>query len=87
MVILGGVARGSIRTAAQESRIGDDASVTRDLDWARAVFERVQRYLAGARSARAVADAEADVDTSDLPTKIVQDLDERAWFSSAALES
>src|SRR5262245_24301910 len=86
VVILGGVARGSIRRAAKESRIGDDAEVTRDLDWARASFERIQRYLAGARAARVVADAQGDVDTSDLLTGIVQDLDKRGWFVSATLD-
>jgi starvation-inducible DNA-binding protein len=87
IAVLGGVARGGVRAAAKESRIGAEVGATRDLDHARTVLERVQAYLAGAREARGVADAAGDVDTSDLLTGVVRDLEKRAWFVSATLET
>lgn len=86
-VVLGATARGTVREAARRSTIPDyPADTTRDLDHVRLLAERIDAYLAGLRSARAVAERHEDLDTVDLLTEIVTEFEKHGWFLRASLE-
>lgn len=86
-VTLGARAHGTARYAAKHSTIPEyPADTTRDLDHVRLLAERVDAYLAGLRSARAVAEKHEDLDTVDLLTEIVTDFEKHGWFLRASLE-
>jgi len=84
---LGGVARGTARIAAQQSRLPEFprgriegmAAVT-------ALADRYAALAASTRSAIETAGKEGDADTSDLFTGISRGLDKALWFLEAHLE-
>ena len=83
---LGGVARGTARVAAKESRLPEFA-IDR-VDGLKAVELLAERYAALAATTRAAIDTagkEGDADTADLFTGISRGLDKALWFLEAHL--
>jgi starvation-inducible DNA-binding protein len=83
---LGGVARGTARVAAQESRLAE-FPLDR-VEGSTAVTLLADRYAALGASTRAAIEAasrEGDADTSDLFTGISRGLDKALWFLEAHL--
>lgn len=86
-VTLGARAYGTARHVAKTSRLPDyPQDTTRDVEHVRLVAERIEKYLAGAREARVVAEGAADTDTVDLYTQVITELEKNAWFLRASLE-
>jgi len=84
---LGGVARGTARIAAQDSRLVEFPHGR--IEGMNAVALLADRYAALAASTRAaidIASKEGDADTSDLLTGISRGLDKALWFLEAHLE-
>src|SRR6516162_3891599 len=78
---LGGVARGTARVAAKESRLAE-FPIDR-VDGLQAVELLAERYAALAATTRAAIDTagkEGDADTADLFTGISRGLDKALWF-------
>ena len=85
-VTLGGLAAGSIRNVAKNSRLSDyPADVTRDLDHVKLLAERIDAYLIGVRESRGIAEKLGDTDTVDLLTGVVTEFEKNAWFLRATL--
>jgi starvation-inducible DNA-binding protein len=85
-VTLGGLARGTVRHVAKESRLPEyPQETTRDLEHVRLLVERFDKYLDGVRESRGVAEARQDTDTVDLLTQVVTDFEKHAWFLRATL--
>ncbi len=85
-VTLGGRAYGTVRHVAKTSRLSEyPQDTTRDLDHVRLLADRIDVYLEGVVDARKVADAHGDVDTSDLLTAAVEELEKHGWFLRATL--
>jgi len=85
-VTLGSLARGTARHVAANSRLPDyPQDVTRDLEHVALLADRIDAYLKGLRSARAVAEKEVDTDTVDLLTGIVSEFEKHGWFLRASL--
>ena len=83
---LGGVARGTARVAAGESRLAE-FPIER-CDGLKAVALLADRYAALAATTRAAIDAasaEGDADTADLFTGVSRGLDKALWFLEAHL--
>jgi starvation-inducible DNA-binding protein len=83
---LGGVARGTARVAAKESRLAE-FPIDR-VDGLKAVELLAERYAALAATTRAAIDTagkEGDADTADLFTGISRGLDKALWFLEAHL--
>ena len=83
---LGGVARGTARIAAQDSRL-PEFPIER-VAGLNAVALLADRYAALAASTRAAIDAasaEGDADTADLFTGVSRGLDKALWFLEAHL--
>ncbi len=86
-VTLGAQVYGTARYAAQHSSIPEyPQDTTRDLDHVRLLAERFETYLAGVRTARAVAEKHGDLDTVDLLTEVVSEFEKHSWFLRASLE-
>jgi len=84
---LGGVARGSARIAADESRLPELPLAS--LDGLKLTALLADRYAALAKSTRAAigsADDAGDADTADLFTGISRGLDKALWFLEAHLQ-
>ena len=84
---LGGVARGTARIAARDSRLPEFPHGR--VEGLSAVALLADRYAALAASTRAAIDAagkEGDADTSDLFTGFSRGLDKALWFLEAHLE-
>ena len=87
-VALGGLAAGTVRTAASTSRLKPyPEDVTRDMDHVELVADRIDTYLDGLRKARAVGEDVGDTDTVDLLTGVITTFEKHAWFLRASLES
>ena len=85
-VTLGGLAVGTARAVAKTSRLAEYPGDTqRDLDHVRLLADRIETYLGGVRGARAVGEAHQDVDTVDLLTGVISELEKNAWFLRATL--
>jgi starvation-inducible DNA-binding protein len=85
-VTLGDKAYGTARHVGKVSRLPEyDQEVTRDLEHVKLLRERIEKYLAGVREARDVADHEKDQDTVDLLTGIIVEFEKNAWFLRATL--
>ncbi len=85
-VTLGGLAAGSTRHVAKQSRLPDYPNdVTKDLDHVRLLAERIDLYLAGVRESRGLAEKLGDTDTVDLLTGVVTEFEKNAWFLRATL--
>lgn len=86
VTVLGGQTQASARSAAAGSRLAPyDEALTRDLDHARALAERIESYLEGARAARTLAQELGDEETFDLLIGTVDELEKHAWFLRATL--
>ena len=86
-VTLGARAYGTVRHVAKSSRLPDyPQDTTRDMEHVRLLAERFEKYLVGARDARAVAEKHADTDTVDLYTQAITEVEKNAWFLRASLE-
>lgn len=85
---LGGTAQGTVRMAAEASRLPE---YPRDAADSRQHVEALTARFAGlAKTTRAAIDAAADfgdVDTSDLFTEVSRGLDKQLWFLEAHLTS
>lgn len=87
-VALGGLAHGTVRTAARSSRLeGYPEDLTRDLDHVELLAERIDAYLTGLRKARTAGEEVGDTDTVDLLTARITAFEKHAWFLRATLES
>jgi starvation-inducible DNA-binding protein len=85
-VTLGAVVRGTVRHVAARSRLPEYAQeTTRGLEHVRLLSERFERFLAGVRHARGIAQAQGDDDTVDLLTTLVEEFEKNAWFLRATL--
>jgi starvation-inducible DNA-binding protein len=85
-VTLGGLAAGTTRQVAKMSRLAEyPIETTRDLDHVRLIAERIDTYLAGVRESRGIAEKHVDIDTADLLTGVITDLEKAAWFLRATL--
>jgi starvation-inducible DNA-binding protein len=87
-VTLGGHVYGTLRHAAQVSRLAEyDQEARRDLDHVRLLAERFDAYVQGLREVRAVGEKEGDTDTVDLLTGVISAFEKHAWFLRASLEA
>jgi starvation-inducible DNA-binding protein len=87
LVTFGGLAAGSVRQSAAASRLPEyPAEATRDLDHARLVAERIEKWLEGMRETRKLADEREDADTADMITPMTTTFEKHAWFLRATLE-
>jgi starvation-inducible DNA-binding protein len=83
---LGGVARGSARLAARESRLTElPLETTGGLELVAALADRYGVLAASTRTAIDTAGDAGDADTSDLFTGISRGLDKSLWFLEAHL--
>lgn len=84
---LGGVARGTARIAAQDSRLPEfPHGRVAGLDAVTLLADRYAALGASTRAAIETAGKEGDADTSDLFTGISRGLDKALWFLEAHLE-
>jgi len=83
---LGGIANGTVRMAAEASKLPEFPAVHEG----RAVVEALsERYALAGESVRAAIDASTtagDADTADLFTGVSTDLDKQLWFLEAHLQ-
>lgn len=87
-VTLGAKAYGTARHVAKTSRLPEyEQETTRDLDHVRLLADRFDRYLAGLRESRAIAEQNQDTDTVDLFTQVITAFEKHTWFLRASLES
>jgi starvation-inducible DNA-binding protein len=86
VVTLGGRAYGTTRHVGAVSRIPEyPQETTRDMEHVELLAERFERYLAGARESRAVAETLGDTDTVDLLTALITEFEKHDWFLRASL--
>jgi len=86
-VTLGAKAYGTLRHAAKTSRLQEyPQETTRDLEHVKLLSERIDKYLAGARQSRTVADKFGDADSVDLLTGIITEFEKHSWFLKASLD-
>lgn len=87
ILTLGGLAVGTARHVARNSRLPDyPQELTKDLEHVKLLAERIGAWLVGARSARDVALEAKDDDTVDLLTGMIQGFEKHAWFLHATIE-
>jgi starvation-inducible DNA-binding protein len=87
-VTLGARAYGTVRHVAKASKLPEyPQETTRDLEHVKLLAERLELYLDGMRSGRAVAQKLSDDDSVDLVTAIISEFEKHAWFLRASLES
>lgn len=85
-VTLGGKAYGTARHVAAASKLPEyPQETTRDLDHVKLLAERIEGYLHGVRTSRALGDELKDTDTVDLLTGIITEFEKHAWFLRATL--
>ena len=86
-VTLGAKAYGTVRHAAKTSRLQEyPQEATRDLEHVKLLSERIDKYLAGARQSRSVAEKNGDADSVDLLTGIITEFEKHSWFLKASLD-
>lgn len=86
-VILGGLAVGTAKHVAENSRLKDyPQDETRDLAHVKLLADRFATFVDGAKAARDVSDKVGDADTSDLLTGVVTECEKHGWFLRATLE-
>jgi len=86
-VTLGGRAFGTARHVAQSSKLPEYPQETsRDLEHVKLLADRIEAYLDGVRSSRAVAEENKDTDSVDLLTGVITEFEKHAWFLRASLE-
>jgi starvation-inducible DNA-binding protein len=83
---LGGKAYGTARHVAKHSRLPEYPQDTvRDLEHARLLTERIEKFLEGVRAARGTAEKLQDVDSVDLLTGVISEFEKNGWFLHATL--
>ncbi|MBL8752042.1 MAG: DNA starvation/stationary phase protection protein Dps [Planctomycetes bacterium] len=86
ILTLGGMAVGTARHIAKNSRLSDyPQDVTRDLEHVKLLADRIGGYLVGVRSTRDLAIEHKDDDTNSVLTDIVTMFEKHAWFLHATL--
>jgi starvation-inducible DNA-binding protein len=84
---LGGVAMGTARMAAGNSRLPEyPGEPTESLESVRCLVDRYGKLAASTRAAIDEADEAGDASTADLFTEISRDLDKWLWFLEAHLQ-
>jgi starvation-inducible DNA-binding protein len=84
---LGGMAMGTVRMAADASRLeAYPADVIASLDTVRVVADRLADLAASTRQAADKAEELKDMDTNDLFIEVSRDLDKWLWFLEAHLQ-
>jgi starvation-inducible DNA-binding protein len=84
---LGGLALGTARMAAENSRLPECVlEITDSLDTVDALAERYAALAASTRSAIEVAEGQHDAATADLFTEVSRRLDKSLWFLEAHLQ-
>jgi starvation-inducible DNA-binding protein len=87
-VTLGGVARGTARHVAAQSRLPEYPGDTKkDLEHVRLLADRFDVFLQGLRESRTLGEKTGDTDTVDLITGIISEFEKNAWFLRASLEN
>jgi starvation-inducible DNA-binding protein len=85
-VTLGARAYGTVRHASKMSRLNEyPQETTRDLEHVKLLSEQIDKYLAGGRQARTVAEKFGDTDSVDLLTGIITEFEKHSWFLKASL--
>ncbi len=78
---LGGLARGTVRHAAADSRLAEfPPDVTGSMPTVEALAERYAALGADTRQAIEIAAGRGDADTADLFTEVSRGLDKALWF-------
>jgi starvation-inducible DNA-binding protein len=86
-VILGGVAKGTARMAAANSRLEElPLDVHQDMDTVKALADRYATLAASTREAADKAEELEDMDTNDLFVEVSRGLDKSLWFLEAHLQ-
>jgi starvation-inducible DNA-binding protein len=84
---LGGVAEGTARMAASNSRLPEyPYGPIGSMESVAALVERYAQYAAAVREAIDTADDAGDMDTSDLFTEVSRAADKNLWFLEAHLQ-
>lgn len=84
---LGGMAMGTVRMAAQASRLDAyPADVVDSMETVRVVADRLADLAKSTREAADHAEESHDMDTNDLFIEISRDLDKWLWFLEAHLQ-
>jgi starvation-inducible DNA-binding protein len=84
---LGGMAMGTVRMAAQASRLDAyPTDVVNSLETVRVVADRLADLAASTREAGDRAEELHDMDTNDLFLEVSRDLDKWLWFLEAHLQ-
>jgi starvation-inducible DNA-binding protein len=85
---LGGLAMGTVRMAAEASRLpAYPAEVVDSLETVAVVSDRMAELAASTRSAADQAEKLEDMDTNDLFIEVSRDLDKWLWFLEAHLQA
>ena len=85
---LGGVAMGTTRLAALNSRLPEIAyDLVDGASFVTAIAERMAQFSATSRAAIDQADADGDMVTADLLTEITRGNDKNLWFLEAHIQS
>lgn len=88
VVTLGGRASGTVRHVAKASEIADyPQGVSRDLEHARALAERVDAFVDGLKESRSTLEELGDTDSVDLLTGVITEFEKHGWFLLATTEN
>lgn len=86
-VTLGGVARGTARHVASNSKLPDyPGDTSKGLEHVKLLAERFEVFLHGLRESRTIGEETGDTDTVDLITGIISEFEKNSWFLRASLE-
>jgi starvation-inducible DNA-binding protein len=85
--ILGGIAHGTVRMAAKQTRLSDfpDGPIG-SIESVEALVERYAELAASVRAAIDSAEEAEDMSTADLMTEFSRELDKALWFLEAHLQ-
>ncbi len=85
-VTLGARAYGTARHVAAKSSLPEyPQETTRDLEHVALLADRIDSFLAGLRDLRGIAMKDADDDTVDLVTGMIEEFEKNGWFLRATL--
>ena len=85
-VTLGALARGTSRQVAGSTSLPEyPVETVRDMEHVKALADRIDSWLKGLRSSRAVCDEHEDTDSADLLTGAITEFEKNAWFLRAHL--
>jgi starvation-inducible DNA-binding protein len=82
-VTLGGLALGTVRSAAAASELDEFPLQPGGMDYAKALAQRFAKAANAVREAMNVSDELGDLDTTDLLTDLSRDLDKSVYFLEA----